>query len=250
MIPDGIGGILVIPEASCGECAKIINKFEQPIMKTQFGMTRFANKISSKDKKRPKNYQSKQNYRFVDRELSDKECADWGINRKPIEGESEDFSACFGDAILMENYGESPGIFSGKSPDYEGSLRWSFFGEPGLSNSSTGGFVMRLERGRLERLLAKIAHSYAVHVLGIDGFTPYLPKFILEHTLKSNRYLIGSAEAKTTQALHRIQIFRANAARLNPPMLEPSPLPVVVCEIQIFCYIAPIAYQVVVGEPC
>ena len=184
-------------------------------MKTQFGMTRFANKISSKDKKRPKNYQSKQNYRFVDRELSDKECADWGINRKPIEGESEDFSACFGDAILMENYGESPGIFSGKSPDYEGSLRWSFFGEPGLSNSSTGGFVMRLERGRLERLLAKIAHSYAVHVLGIDGFTPYLPKFILEHTLKSNRYLIGSAEAKTTQALHRIQIFRANAARLK-----------------------------------
>jgi hypothetical protein len=54
-------------------------------------------------------------------------------------------------------------------------------------------------------MLAKIAHSYAIALLGVDGFKPYLQEFILGKESNYGKHVGGGMDQKRdTNQFHRI----------------------------------------------
>jgi hypothetical protein len=92
------------------------------------------------------------------------------------------------------------------------------------------------------RLLAKVAHAYAVAELGLDAFTPYLLGIIRNQDPSLMSHLIGSAmsEAPVSQDMHDIEI-------LAPEVLGSGQL--VVVKFHLFANLKGMpAHYVIAGE--
>jgi hypothetical protein len=246
VIPDGLGGVLVIPEASCLACADKINRFEQRVMKSQFGVARMANRIQARDKKRKSSYTSRQNVMFTDRLVSDDEATKIANSVLPA-ASAGDILDHYQDMILVEEYCSPPGIMIGMGQEFAGTTRFRSISRPTAPDRQST-VMMWAKVGLLERLVAKIAHSFAVARLGIDAFKPYLQEFIISDQPTSIRYLIGSYECQPTQCLHRLALYPMNVLVVSPPAVMATPKHIVVCDIHLFSQLNTVCYQVVVGE--
>ena len=247
IIPDGIGGILVLPRASCERCAKEINQFEQDVTKTFFGMTRIANGIAAQNKKRRKGYRSKQNFFLYERFLE----KDEAINpREPGVPENEladKFLEYFTDAITVPDFMTPPGILHGEKPDFAFPFRFKLVGHSERKDGKVS-VRMKVDLGNFERQLAKIAHGFAAYSIGLEEFKAFLPAMITNRDRTPNRYLIGSMPVEPHRSLHRLSLYPVQIMALVPPMLVGQSKVLVVCDLHLFCHINPICYQVVVGE--
>lgn len=247
IIPDGIGGSAFLPEASCRECEIIINRFEQPVQKTYFGIARELRGIRS-SKKRKKGYRSRQSFIFDESVRGDKRVEDIVSYREKFSPSSGAISSHLTDGVFLEHYDQRPGIMLGARPDMKRSFRLVANLQPTKSKEPWE-IIMFSQRGRLEKLLAKTAHAFACAHYSISGFRPYLRSFILDREERSNGYLIGSFETDQRPVLHRVALAETMVHKILPPFTEPQPVKVIVCYIHFFSDLATIAYQVVVGEP-
>jgi len=180
IIPYGLGGQFELPEASCTPCATITGRFEGSVLRTMFGNARIKlNFPTRRRKQRPKS---------LEIEL----LGSSGIVRHNIPIIDHPT------ALQMLGF-DTPRILLGHSgPDT--SMNVSFvvvtLGADYINNIKKiipdGGKIhMRVRPVDLGRMLAKIAHSYAVAELGSPSFTPLLNDFILGRKEFDGNYLVG-----------------------------------------------------------
>jgi hypothetical protein len=91
------------------------------------------------------------------------------------------------------------------------------------------------------RMLAKIAHSYAIANLGITGFKPLLPDLILGKSAAAPWLIGGDASGPvpdTEPCLHNVYLQNCLTAGIE----------YVLVAIRLFCFVGMPRYHVVVGE--
>lgn len=142
----------------------------------------------------------------------------------------------------------APGILRGAPPSdtFSGELVARLLQSNGLHHLLDEGKAIRLCQICLlsfARMLAKIAHSYAVASLGLNGFRPLLQDLITGKSSNAH-WLVGgdespwASEELATSGLHYIYLGDCIAAGNT----------YVVCGIQLFCVVDMPKYHVVVGH--
>jgi hypothetical protein len=178
VIPRGMGGGMILPEASCRACQKIINEIETYCMRGPFLSHRLATGLVNYSK-----------------DLGD-------TIRMPIiidgvRHEKEFPVEQYPRFLVLPQLHDLPGIVGGHSTDGNfGRVSFSIWGdEEELQALYAEGNAILMDGFNLDsfaRLLAKMAHGYAAGELRIENFDPLLSAFILGRKPKSATYLLGN----------------------------------------------------------
>ena len=182
IVPEGLGGRLLLPEASCKACEEVTSQFEQEWLRSSFYSARVQKGLGKK-KKRPPRYlplKVQRNGRTVWESIP--------IEKYP--------------AVIVTLVFDHPDILSDCKP-----IEKELSGGVAIGTLPTFGQHMKeyLEQGavsfesprssatsrHLGRMLAKIAHSFAVAELGINGFKPFLRQIILGTDIRHLANYVG-----------------------------------------------------------
>lgn len=179
IVPYALGGQHILPHSSCTGCQRTINQeIETPVAKKEWGDLRVRMGWPSQTKKRPIEWKVK---------LKRKDGSTFKIHPK-------DYSTpvplyLFGVARILE--GGAKGLGDDK--------RWTvqILTDHAAEMNMKSKFPewdeahrIGMYPDRFARLLAKIAHGYAVAEWGYGSFTPYLPDLILGRS-NDHYYLVG-----------------------------------------------------------
>jgi hypothetical protein len=174
IVAEGLGGMLVLPEASCDDCARRTCSTETAILKNSLLAVRRRLKIKGKKRSRSdeKTYPA----------------------TTIIGGKNVEIMLPLGDhptVILMIGF-NAPRMFSRdpKRPDI--SSIWNhFLGEVAGAQKAgaTSVFTPSFDTVRFAQMIAKIAHGYAVYRFGVAGFRPLLQEFIRRKFARDEQYL-------------------------------------------------------------
>lgn len=220
IIPFALGGTLELPEASCERCAKETHAFEGYCAGKMFKPARTHFHWRSRKSKRPNKLRIGPPFGDAGQEIP-------VADHPPM--------------IALPTF-QAPGILFGLKKE-EGT-----FAQTGVQLCFGPGFRERWERlGRkadistpftidtFGRMLAKIAHSYVVAELGVDGFTPFLPGLILGESAYYS-YYIGSPVGLENPApeLHTLKLDRLNE--------------MIVVYVRLYAKFGGPSYMVVVGQ--
>jgi hypothetical protein len=225
IIPYALGGTLVLPKSSCRKCADIINKAEQFCLRTMFGPLRIRLDFPTRRRKeRPKTIPLE-----IITSVGDREQRILSPHEIPL--------VCIGFSFPI------PGILRGLPP----------------SETCNGKLIVRfqddevrkyLNNGKIKlgtsniydfcRMIAKIAHSYAVASLGYGAFNPMLPDLILGKS-KFFQHLVGgdvTTKSQNAQVLHELKLQNCLFNGIE----------YVLASLQLFSFIGMPWYQIVVGK--
>jgi hypothetical protein len=235
IIPESLGGTLELPDASCHDCQVITGAFEGHNAGKLFRPIRRQFKMPSKRRgRKQKEERTKETFLVV------------------IDGIKRHVSTEEYPGLLISFAFPFPTILLGIPPehrDFAGGVSIGVLPEFGerlnALRAKYGNEVKFLTPGSAEaigRLLAKIAHAYAVAELGYGSFQPYLLGIIRNQDPLLMHHLIGSAigKAPVSDDLHEIDI-------LQPDQLNSGKL--VVVKIHLFSnYDGMAVHYVVAGE--
>lgn len=231
IIPLGLNGTDVLPRASCRHCERVTGRLESKVLRgALLGCRTILNLQTRSPKERPKTLPL-----FYTVE---------GVERK-AEIPIEDYPA----TLLLLRLGK-PGIF--RNPE-DGPPVWHPWHHLFVDRME----VLRRHYGITEfspamfdtsafsRMLAKIAHAFVAANMGMDSFTPLLPRLILDD---SGSDLAGQ------NLLHMV----GGEAEIRPPQdllhwmqfEDPTPetLPFIVVQIRLFAFLGSPTYRIVVGR--
>lgn len=194
IIPQGIGGKLLLPEASCKNCERITSRLETKCVAALFDPGRLHLGLRGRKSKR--------------RTTASMHSVTSGqVVKLPLEDHP---------GILMMFRFSMPAALLCVNPNDE--ITGNVVVAPAVSDlnrrikSTPGGLQFRLGGGvsaeTFARFLAKIAHAYATATLGADGFTPFLPSVIIGEPPYHLARFVGSGvieERKSTER-HEIQL--------------------------------------------
>lgn len=229
IIPYGLqprGGDWFLPKASCARCADITKRFEGLCLQGTLGPLRTKLNLKSRNKSKT-SVETSINYREDGRI----EKANVPIDDFPM--------VCIGfdwDAAGLLRHANPATEFSGTQI-----VRYPA-GE--IEKVIREGQAFKLGRvGQLEfaRMLAKIAHSYAVAKFGEGAFEPLLPHLILGHDANAP-YLIGGDRSgsplSSQSVLHDVY----------PQACDVNGVPHLLVGIRLFAFMGMPRYLVVVGK--
>jgi hypothetical protein len=100
--------------------------------------------------------------------------------------------------------------------------------------------------GDFLRLIAKIAHGFAVGALGLNAFSPMLTDIILGTENALHRY-IGIGVDLPNSSLHRVRLTDGSALIPSANELSFSRAEVYIAYVQLFAQISAPVYEVIVG---
>jgi hypothetical protein len=239
IIPDGLKGDIILLDASCCDCMKEIQKFEPLAINHLYRFPRGLLGIRSRKKR----------------------------NRKPItfqyhpdsSGDIVEHAAAAGMPWAMGVPGlfDRPGILRGCPPQEV--IPWTIhdFGElAGIDQYGEPSTLIHV--GPFWRTLAKIAHGYAVSVIGLERFKPYLHNYIREsgECDQDGRfcdgshltYYIGNIDEShwhRTYSLHSLEITETTVQVYHKYLFFKR---LAVVYIQLFSVYGFPVYEIVVGE--
>ena len=196
IIPLGLGGNWILPKSSCKSCATITGKLEQFCLRPMLGNLRIRLNLPTR---RPKDRPTELPIEFI---------------RINGQRETEIVRAHEAPFVCLGYRFPAPGILRGAIPaqDYEdGELIAKFINEGASKYMSPEGQKVKIGTINIlefTRMLAKIAHSYAVAEFGLDVFTPFLPDLILGKSTITP-YLVGGDKSDaplldSEPALHHV----------------------------------------------
>jgi hypothetical protein len=168
VVPYALDGTIVLPEASCDSCARIINsQIETPILRKTLWQTRVNLGMQSR---------SDPPTEFV----VEVRCADGSVRRAKVPAADAPV-VCYGFQLPLA------GLLEGRTTSRPWGVLPLIVRIPNLERTiiavkSVAGESINTLNVSLEehcRFLAKIAHGFAVAMLGIDGFEHLLPSIIL-----------------------------------------------------------------------
>lgn len=169
IVPLSLNGTMVLPNSSCDICANVTKKFEQVVARTMYGVLR---------KKR--NYKTR--------------------NKK----EREKFDTSQTPTVYATATFPRPGILTGAplselNPPFQFKVIIGNLEEfKELSKNGPLEIGQKFYWGDFCRLLAKIAHSYLVAIVGLEGYEAYLPDLILGRSAYLSHYVGCVSEATVT----------------------------------------------------
>lgn len=239
IIPDGIGGNLVLTEGSCRGCARALHRFESAVINRHFGLARYALGIKSKKRRGKSKKGHPGTYKLTSREGEPLEVPTGPSMPQVI------FAGHFNQpASLLTGVDQSNGkaafslgirnVTAPKGQRYGPSVR-----PPG---------PVRVDY--FTRFVAKVAHSYAVAALGYGTFIPFLPRYIDGSDDSLGVKLIGirPSDVILEGSLHRVAASVEDRAVYPLPMLPPSNRRLVLVYLDLFLGYDLPTYEVVVGE--
>lgn len=229
IIPFGLlpkGGDWFIPKASCPACADITKKFEGVALGPMLGPLRHHLDLKTRRKKSGR----------------------MNLRRKTRHGlvwEQEIEIASFPKLCVGFRW-PIPGLLSGAEPTSKFGGELVVRGDTAqIGNFTTDDVGYRIARvGTLDfaRMLAKIAHAYAVARYGFDSFEPFLPPLIRGDTNLAPQFVGGDGRETPREqpnVLH--EIFRLDAQKAGD-------VPYLGVAIQLFAMIGMPRYHVIVGR--
>ena len=239
IVPYGLAAdALVLQAASCRSCAGATKRFETILMRHVWWPFRTAIGAPTRGKERPKNFLLRR-VRVIKRHESGM------IDYEPLD-ETPLSPSDFPLFYMAFKFPPSAALV-GRNFDADVNYDvWVKHDEEGMKKHAGGdqhGF--RLAPGEpiaFSRLLAKIAHSYAVAELGEHTFQPRLKKIIRKEPKSLTRILNwvgGDLDIPSAQPiLHSLQLERQQISHNH----------YVVANIRLFCFMGSPQYRVVVGE--
>ena len=202
IIPESLGGSLLLPSATCKACADITSALEGQNAGRLFRPIRRQLAFPSKSRGRARR-EARDEEQFVVR----------------IDGKKHLVSSAEYPGLLISFTFPLPTILLGIAPEFR-----SFTG--GVSLATLPEFGERLNKLRAKhgervefptfgsaeavgRLLAKIGHCYAAAEVGVENFRPYLLGVIRDQDPLLLHHVVGSASANVSAAddLHEISIL-------------------------------------------
>lgn len=197
VIPEGLGGTLILLKACCRDCEDAIDKFEQPCIKQTFESPRTYLRVKSKAKHKPR----KRRLRV-------------GVGAAPdtvwTTADFDDFPFTF----ALPKF-DPPPLLSGtiKTDDQIIIEKMEYWVAPGamekmaaFGNTAQVATLLTIEH--LFSLIAKIGHGFAVAEFGLDGFQPLATNMIRGIPDELSDSLVGMSEEQppSTSALHELAI--------------------------------------------
>jgi HNH endonuclease len=202
IIPESLGGTLILPTATCKACSDLTSAFEGQNAGRLFRPIRRQLNFPSKGRGRARR-DARAHEQFVVK----------------VNGKKRYISTADYPGLLISFVFPLPTILLGLKPEFR-----SFTG--GISLATLPKFGERLDSLRAKygehlefpvfgsaetvgRLLAKIGHCYAVAQIGIDTFKPYLLGVIRDQDPTFLHHVVGSAggNALARDDLHEISIL-------------------------------------------
>lgn len=191
IVPEGLGGRAVLPEASCEDCERKINGFEQPIIRGTYQVARKQMGVRSKKRGKPKP-EKRVNVRI--KTLGEEKILPIPVQDYP----GLIVTLTFQEPRILSRKDKSPEKISGGVAV----AMLPFFGERlnaalGMPITMFPGTISidpirhDADATKLARFVAKIAHAYAVAELGADTFQPYLQPLILGQAQDFLSHYIG-----------------------------------------------------------
>jgi hypothetical protein len=241
VIPFALGAnTAIFQRASCKYCAQIIQPYEQEVLRKQLGVFRTQVDAPTRNKKSRITHTDLQ---FV--ELNDRQevIRDLGKRRYPI-----------GEVPLTLGLWELPeaGILRPEAETENQGRPWVYSDTAAANKLSRivaaetrSRHVMvkiaEVNRTHFLRFLAKTAHAFAVSVLGLDAFRPFLNDLILNKSHDLSKYVGGGipheVDPSTTTLLTLGQVDEGPGQNL------------IAVRLQFYPHLGSPAYVVIVGEP-
>lgn len=238
IFPYGLGGRWVIPNGSCSECARVTSAFEGVVQRTMLGPLRLMFGMPSRRKReRPKKLPLK---------VRVTPGADWTF--MDVDQEVYPFLVLLPNLTLPD---EITG-FKRDGPRHAAAKTYWIRGASLRNNFDEHCHGLAAELGVVEimptatsdaesffRMLAKIAHAYAVAELGSEAFKPFLIPMIQDgDTREAVQYVGGIAQTEgVSTALHQ--------AWIAPYPADPSLLAV---RVRLLACLGTPTYVVAVGR--
>lgn len=237
IFPYSLGGNLVLEKSSCRECANITKKYEQTVARDVFGKFRVRHNIQTRRKKeRPQSYP-------ID------------INNPDGTSSTIDIPAKSHPSPLFLYKFAPANILHGLSREIDTFL-WIIY------CAATSDAIELIEThkwdGKLKirpvpiefaRMLAKIAHSHAVAMLGTEAFHPLALDIILCRT-DNVSYLVGGNYAAPTSSTDDLEAPVRGAGHLFSLRYVSGPHQelFLLGEIRLFASLSSPTYHVIVGK--
>jgi len=232
IIPRSFGGKFVLLEASCKECARITSLAERKISRDLFKEARTHFKLPS--------YRSKNRPNALPRKIWREE----DVKDEIVDLESHPF------ALTLPVF-QTAGIIAGRSSkdkwEKVGSATAQWFPQGFVFPSShypeqsqLYSFEISHDYINFSRVLAKIAHSFAVAEYGMEYFKPMLNGIILGRKLNAP-YLVGCVQGNPVIIKEKLHILELHERRVGRGLY-------LVCWIRMFGPISFPTYEVVVGK--
>ncbi|MBB2705991.1 MULTISPECIES: HNH endonuclease [Rhizobium] len=237
IIPFGLAGnALMLPKASCRECAKITGKVEQFCLREMMGKFRT---VVGTPTRRPKERPSQLSFPLVLREGQGRYTFDTDIMLGPDE------FPIFLTGLRMK----SPGILEGAPDSDEGRWEiWAFHDQDAISRllkehpaENAAAYMGKVEPLVHTRMIAKIAYAHAVSVVGYGSMFPLVTDLILGRDNLMCRYVGGEWDippAAEPTSIHQLALSLEEAQERN----------FVVVTVRLFANLGAPVYKVVVGE--
>lgn len=182
VIAQGLGGQLLLPEASCRECEKETSRVELEWLRGSFYTARVQKEIGKKKKRFPTHLPLRVEVagRTIVKQVR--------IGKYP--------------AMVVTLLFDPPGVLSGTDTarrELSGGVAMGIhptFGNNLREHLIEGSVTFDPPRAKatsrdLGRMLAKIAHAYAVAELGLDGFKPFLEPIVRGSDLTDLAHYVG-----------------------------------------------------------
>jgi hypothetical protein len=236
IIPFGLASdSLVLPKASCRTCADLINKFETACLQHMWWPFRKRIGAPTRRKNQPEMLEI--------RRIRGAKVGDDGVLQYQTAGITKlpptEFPLIFYTFVFT-----TPGILIGRDPSasvpYDA---WGKVNEEDFRKQAPGhgeGFRAGPEiPGALARMIAKIAHAYAVAELGEKSFNPLL-RGLIRGERQNPFHLVGGelAVPEATEHFHEIGLEATCVGNVD----------YLIANIRLFAFIGAPQYRVVVGE--
>jgi hypothetical protein len=177
IIPQGLGGGLIMHKASCGACQKITRDLETYCLRglllphrLNIGLVQHPDELGDTLPLR---------FKIDDREE---------VRRVPLED--------FPNYLALPQIHRAPGMVCGGTPGEFFRVSFIVWGIEeelrALHESGNAMLVDNFDMNKFARMLAKIAHSLAAAEIGVEHFDPALPDFILGRAPDLASYLVGA----------------------------------------------------------
>src|SRR5262245_47373776 len=237
IIAHGLAGdSLILPKASCGECAKKTRDWETACLRHLWWPLRTRTGMPRSGKQDPTSFTVRQ--MKVTEIHNDGSIEAYDKTVETIVGPME-----FPLVFLAYKF-PPPAVLVGREPgaqvDYEVMARINEEEFRKYAPGDKDGFrIAPMNPDAYARMLAKIAHAYAVAELGESAFWPKLRRFIRGRPMKALQWIGGDlAVPKPEHRLHDIQ-WRIQRT---------GPTNYLVVSLRLFSFIGSPQYHVVVGE--
>jgi hypothetical protein len=212
IIPEGIGGRIILPRASCKECERKIGKVEGTLNNADFAAARAHLGIKSKNSGRARN-----RIRLDLAEGLEKIRDGAKVSRHPLKITNHYITKEEHPSLMMLPAFDPPGILLRQPPTDEfcgdGVFFWSITEGAGYKLAKVGPQALRM-RTHFElfgRLIAKIGYASAVADLGYGAFDPFVLDIILEGNMFAfKRYVGGHGITPPSDFTHDVAIMTGN----------------------------------------